>query len=226
VDDYVVNTGFKFSILQDGFTIVLSFNVVEKMSDIIWHYSALQGYFRIRYTTDYHRIGFETRSTDTYEYFAAWESANKSPPYVWNQAVLTWNTTQACWYANGVLDACNSDPRTGKRVNYTGFYIGKSYTGNNFQGYISQILVYSRVLSGSEISWNYLYPDNPVKNGLVLWLQADPAYIKDIDNDGILEWIDLSGYGNHGKIYGAQLVQLVKTPARTLTPARILTPAR
>jgi len=59
-----------------------------------------------------------------------------------------------------------------------------------------------------------------------LWLKADPQYVKDIDGDGILEWIDLSGYGNHGKIYGAQLVQLIKTPVRALKPVRVLKPAR
>jgi len=95
-----------------------------------------------------------------------------------------------------------------------------------FNGLIASVNVYSRALSDSEIQWNYQYPDNPVKNGLVLWLQAHPDYIKDIDGDGRLEWIDLSGYNNHGKIYGAQLVQLVKTPARALTPARVLSAVR
>jgi hypothetical protein len=60
----------------------------------------------------------------------------------------------------------------------------------------------------------------------VLWLKADPSYVKDIDGDGVLEWIDLSGFGNHGKIYGAQLVELVKTAKRVLTPVRIPVPAR
>ena len=91
-----------------------------------------------------------------------------------------------------------------------------------FQGYIYYVMLYTRALSSDEITWNYLYPDNPVRNGLVLWLQADPAYVKDIDGDGILEWIDLSGYNNHGKIYGAGLVELVKTPSRLLTPLRTL----
>ena len=83
-------------------------------------------------------------------------------------------------------------------------------------GYIPYVFIYSRALSDSEIQFNYQNPDKPIRNGLVLWLQADPQYIKDIDNDGILEWIDLSGYNNHGKIYGAQLVQLIKTPSRVL----------
>jgi hypothetical protein len=94
------------------------------------------------------------------------------------------------------------------------------------RGYLASILIYSRALSDSEIQWNYQYLDNPVRDGLVLWLQADPQYVKDIDGDGVPEWIDLSGYNNHGKIYGAQLVQLFKTPARVLKPVRILKPLR
>jgi hypothetical protein len=88
------------------------------------------------------------------------------------------------------------------------------------------ILVYSRALSDSEIAWNYKNPDNPVRNGLVLWFQAHPDYIKDIDNDGILEWIDLSGYSNHGKIYGARLVELIKSPSRVLQAQRVLSCVR
>jgi hypothetical protein len=94
------------------------------------------------------------------------------------------------------------------------------------RGYLASIYIYSRALSDLEIAWNYSNPDNPIKNDLVLWLKADPQYVKDIDNDGRLEWLDLSGHDNHGKVYGAQLVQLVRDHARVLKPARILTPAR
>jgi hypothetical protein len=85
---------------------------------------------------------------------------------------------------------------------------------------------YSRALSYSEIQQNYNYPDNPTKNGLVLWLKAAPQYVKDIDGDGILEWLDLSGYGNHGKIYGAQLVKLIKDASRVIQAQRVLACAR
>ena len=108
-------------------------------------------------------------------------------------------------------------------------YIGcpaPTFRESYLKGYIAQVLIYTRTLSDSEIQWNYQYPDNPVRNGLVLWLQAHPDYVKDIDGDGVLEWIDLSGFGNHGKIYGAQLVQLIKTPSRVLKPARVLKPMR
>jgi hypothetical protein len=91
---------------------------------------------------------------------------------------------------------------------------------------VYRVLLYTRILGVNEVQWNYNNPDNPVRGGLVLWFQADPQYIKDIDNDGVLEWIDLSGNGNHGKIYGARLVQLVRDHARVLKPVRVLSPVR
>jgi hypothetical protein len=85
-----------------------------------------------------------------------------------------------------------------------------------FLGFIAQVLIYSRALSGSEIQYNYQNPNNPITNGLVLWLQADPKYISGNT------WLDLSGYGNNGTIYNAQLIQLEKTPARVLNVNRVL----
>jgi len=99
-------------------------------------------------------------------------------------------------------------------------------TSLRYKGYTAHVLIYTRALSDSEIEWNYLYPDNPVRDGLVLWLYADPAYVKDIDNDGVLEWIDLSGYNNHGKIYGATLVQLIKSASRVVQAQRVLSVVR
>ena len=107
------------------------------------------------------------------------------------------------------------------------FYVGRNTERNTFfYGYVKYVRVYNIKLATDQINRNMNNPDNPVKSGLILWYKAHPDYVKDIDNDGVLEWIDLSGYGNHGKIYGAQLVQLVKTPARVLMPARVLSPVR
>jgi hypothetical protein len=175
---------------------------------------------------------------------------------VTNDVLFTVNNDPAVvrwWIAGGNMSYLMTFYAGVSRQGYTAFYVNNSIVGtvsnsyppyiNNtydlyvgrkgfyapngvFQGYISMAMVYSRALSDSEIRWNYLYPDNPVRNGLVLWLKADPSYVKDIDGDGVLEWIDLSGNNNHGKIYGAQLVQLVKTPARTLTPYRVSSPKR
>jgi len=78
----------------------------------------------------------------------------------------------------------------------------------------SSLLIYSRAPSESELRHNMVYPWNPVRDGLKVWLLAHPDYIKDIDNDGVLEWIDLSGNNNHAKLYGATLATLIKTPLR------------
>jgi len=94
------------------------------------------------------------------------------------------------------------------------------------RGYIYQILAYSRALSATEISQLYSKPDIPPANGLILWLKADPSNIEDINNDGILEWIDLSGNNNHGRIYGATLTKIVKDPISVSQPRRILSVVR
>jgi hypothetical protein len=98
---------------------------------------------------------------------------------------------------------------------YRRLVLGANVVGTeNMKMMQSSITIYSRALSDTEIMWNYVNPDNPVRDGLVLWLKAHPDYIKDIDGDGLLEWLDLSGYNNHGKIYGARLVELIRTPVR------------
>jgi len=73
---------------------------------------------------------------------------------------------------------------------------------------------YSRALEDWEIEHNFRYPYDPVKKDLEVYLLAHPDYIADIDGDGVLEWIDLSGKNRHAKLYGATLVELVKPPAR------------
>jgi len=96
------------------------------------------------------------------------------------------------------------------------------YLDTALKGLISEVYIYSKALSAEEIFWNYDNPSNPVRNGLVLWLQAHPDNVKDVDGDGRLEWIDLSGFGNHGKVYGATLIEVIKSPVRVLSPARIV----
>ena len=83
-------------------------------------------------------------------------------------------------------------------------------------GYIAFVRIYNRALSDSEITHNYYFPNDPVRDGLVLWLHWDSI---DIEN-GI--WYDKSGYDNHGTIYGATLVDIIKSPTRILSPTRII----
>ena len=80
-----------------------------------------------------------------------------------------------------------------------------------------QVLVYNRALSDSEIAQLYSNPTNPIRDGLVLWLQADPAYIQGST------WVDLSGNGNNATLNNAQLVQLV-TPSPTISPTLSVAP--
>jgi len=139
---------------------------------------------------------------------------------VWNHYAMVLNGSWLGGYLNGELKASRNDvPQT--KGNTQNLLIGVSvYGGFYVRGYIAQVLIYSRALSPDEIAWNYNYPDNPIRNGLVLWLHwdsIDPA-------KGV--WYDKSGFGNHGKIYGATLVKIVKPPRRVLTSSRVLAPRR
>ncbi|MCC6050947.1 MAG: DUF2341 domain-containing protein, partial [Thermofilum sp.] len=73
--------------------------------------------------------------------------------------------------------------------------------GYLLNGYISQVLVYNRSLSTAELQQNINNPSTPSRNGLVLWLRADPSYLYDLNWDGYVDWIDLSGNGNHGTLF-------------------------
>jgi hypothetical protein len=75
------------------------------------------------------------------------------------------------------------------------------------QGYLASILIYSRALSASEIVYNMSNPNNPIRDGLVLWFDARAC-----DASKNICW-DLSGNGNHGTMYNVQIVTL-STPVR------------
>ena len=81
-----------------------------------------------------------------------------------------------------------------------------------FEGIIAFVRVYKRALAESEIRYNMLHLNDPVKNGLVLWLSETSINPP--------TWTDLSGYDNHGTIYGATKIE------RPLTASRILSAAR
>ncbi|MEM4430206.1 MAG: hypothetical protein QXM08_03520 [Thermofilaceae archaeon] len=83
------------------------------------------------------------------------------------------------------------------------------------------VRIYSRALTDEEILWNFYYPDNPVRNGLVLWLHWDS-----IDTAAGV-WYDKSGFGNHARLYNNPAREdVVKSPSRLLTPTRTLAPVR
>ena len=94
------------------------------------------------------------------------------------------------------------------------FYIG-NWWGQRLRGCIHAVYLYNRALSDSEII--NLYNGKILTDGIIMWLEAHPDNVKDIDGDGINELVDLSGTGNHAKIYGATLKELktIERPAQS-----------
>jgi len=124
---------------------------------------------------------------------------------------VRYNGTSLLFYVNGNLVESASIPAY--NLNETPGYnssIGSYNRGVSafFMGYIYNVLIYDFALSQSQIQYNMMVPDNPIREGLLLWLQADLAYISGNT------WYDLSGNGNNGTIYGATLTQLILSPVR------------
>jgi len=72
-------------------------------------------------------------------------------------------------------------------------------------GLIALVLIYNQALSESKIKHNLHNPSNPIREGLVLWLDA-----RNVIGD---TWYDLSPYKNHGTLYnGATQVSLPNPP--------------
>jgi hypothetical protein len=122
--------------------------------------------------------------------------------YTWHHLTTAWDGSTAKLYFNSKLVASTSFSGTLASSAYP-HTIGSRYYGvYPFKGYMAQVLIYSRALSDSEIIHNMSNPNNPIRNGLVLWLDARAC-----DTSKNICW-DLSGNGNHGTMYGVQIVSL------------------
>jgi len=121
----------------------------------------------------------------------------------WVYGSFVRKANEAWVYKNGVQVGYTNSWST-SNIYYTSdsWQIPKHLGG--IQRYIAFIRIYSRALSRSEILHNYRNPNNPIRDGLVLWLDARNV----IGNT----WYDLSGYGNNGTIYGATQVSLFNPP--------------
>jgi hypothetical protein len=127
--------------------------------------------------------------------------------------------TEWLWFIDSTVNASGSLTDF-KKDTYSLTIMGEPHINRWVGGRVYDIHIYNNDLTPEEIKQIYYNPLNPTKDGLVLWFVAYPSYVRDVDGDGVLEWVDLSGYGNHGKIYGARLVELVKAPVRVLARAR------
>jgi len=86
---------------------------------------------------------------------------------------------------------------------YRRFVLGANVYGwENMKMMQGNILIYSRPLSDAEIQHNMSNPNNPIRDGLVLWLDARACDAsKNI-------CYDLSGNNNHATMYNVQIVSL------------------
>ena len=103
-------------------------------------------------------------------------------------------------YVNAVRDAVPT--ATGGAVPFTNaalLRVGRwPGTSLQFTGYISEVSIYDRALSASEVNSNYLHPNNPIRRGLQLsWTQDS------IDRPAAGTWQDRSGNARNGTITNA-----------------------
>jgi len=142
---------------------------------------------------------------------------------LWYQLVFTWSSSIQELYKNAVREFYRT-PTVGPPTDLTSsFWIGraKQCWGNKyFIGNVAIVRYYSKILNQSEIQHNYNNPLNPITDGLVLWLDWTSI---DIAN-GL--WLDRSGYGNEGTIYGATEETIIKSPVRKLNRVRLLNAVR
>jgi len=98
-----------------------------------------------------------------------------APLNTWTHGACTYDssTGNAYCYQNGSLSQSATGWAPPESSSYKNIYI--SYY---LPFMIAYVRVYNRALSQSEIQWNYNNPDSPITDGLVLWLKADPAYIR------------------------------------------------
>ncbi|MEM3982476.1 MAG: LamG domain-containing protein [Thermofilum sp.] len=141
--------------------------------------------------------------------------------YTWIHVATSWDGSIARLYVNGVkvVESSFSGVLASSAYSLT---IGSRYDDiYPYKGLVGGVLIYRRALTDEEVLWNFYYPDNPVRNGLVLWLHWDS-----IDTDkGV--WYDKSGFGNHATLYGNPVKEdVLLSPKRLLSPTRTLTPVR
>jgi len=131
---------------------------------------------------------------------------------------MTFDGSTLKGYANDMF--VGSKASNPPQQNTRDFYIGRWWSSaQSLRGYIHAVYLYSRVLSDSEIV--KLYNGKVPTDGIIMLLEAHPDNVKDVDGDGINEWIDKSGYGNHAKIYGATLKDLYELERPAQPPLRL-----
>lgn len=116
------------------------------------------------------------------------------------------DTNNGCYYVNGIYQSLSSSGTILNVDNSFNLSLGiaaSNYTPYCFEGKISNVQIYNRALSNSEIISNYLSflprftGQDIVTNGLVLYLDAGYSGSFKISSN---TWYDISGYGNNGTL--------------------------
>ena len=112
--------------------------------------------------------------------------------------IRKYGSTWEIWL-DGKLDA--KDELSSGKTGGSRFKIcGEPEVPRYVKGIVYFVRLYNRALSESEICYNLLNYHNPVRDGLVLWLDFEEGH-----GDKVY---DKSGYGNHGTIYGAKWIKV------------------
>jgi len=115
--------------------------------------------------------------------------------------VSSQNTYYMYIYRDGVLVAQTSFAGQRGGIGSSVFRLGSGGGGVDQPLWYVAFAVYNRSLTAAEAAgWR---PEAPPGGDLVMYYYAHPQFVKDVDGDGVLEWIDLSGNGRHAKLRGA-----------------------
>jgi hypothetical protein len=141
----------------------------------------------------------------------------------WNHVAMTYDGTTRYHYVGGTVAGSWYEGKALSFETVNPVTVGRASNANAeyWLGYIGEVRVYNRFLNTTEVSGLYQGTLNPT-NGLVLWLVADPHYIYDVNWDGKIEWVDLSGNGNHGVLYNFPYTQGSFTNAPQRQPYSML----
>jgi len=78
------------------------------------------------------------------------------------------------------------------------FGLDNAWRGLRFKGYIAVARIYRKVLSGSEVTHNMRFINNPVRDKLVLWIDARACDAS--------KCYDLSGNNYYGNLYNVTII--------------------
>jgi len=186
-------------------TLSVRFKTADKTKDLQTLMMKWEGYnFCYRWDGTKPYIWFELRGTDDFtralstdSIVGSWNVEND----VWYHVVATYDGTYMRVYVNGVLyQEKNVGSFTIKGTTARLALGQESWLAGErcLKGSLFEAQIYSRALTEDEIKWNYLHPDNPIRDGLVLWLKLD-------EGEGAKVY-DHSGNGNDGMVNGASWV--------------------